>query len=67
MELSQQLLKLPELIQMVRKSRASIYADISAGLFPAPIRTGKRSVAWQHKDISRWIQSCVSTKTQPQK
>ena len=67
MDLARQLLKLPELIHMVRKSRASIYADISAGSFPAPVRTGKRSVAWRYEDINTWIQSCASTKTQPQK
>jgi len=63
MQLSQQLIKLPELIKIVQKSRASIYADMSAGLFPSPVRTGKRSVAWRYDDIATWIQSRVSTKT----
>lgn len=67
MEIAQQLLKLPELMALVRKSRASIYADIRTGFFPAPVKTGKRSVAWRYEDVLRWIQSCASTKTQAKK
>ena len=39
------------------KSRSSIYRDIKAGLFPAPVLIGQRSVAWRSSDIEVWLSS----------
>ena len=27
------------------------------GMFPAPVKIGKRSIAWRRRDIMRWIES----------
>lgn len=47
-------LRLPAVIEMVGKSRTAIYRDIQAGLFPAPVRIGARSVAWNETEIADW-------------
>jgi len=35
--------------------RSSIYALITEGRFPAPIRLGARSVGWLEHEIDAWI------------
>jgi prophage regulatory protein len=37
------------------KSRAGIYADIRAGIFPAPVPIGINSVAWLESEVDQWI------------
>ena len=51
------LYRLPVLQRVTGKGRASIYKDIAAGSFPAPIKIGRQSVAWRRSDIDRWIAS----------
>jgi prophage regulatory protein len=51
------LLKLPTVIEVTGNSRSKIYSDIKEGLFPAPLKTGKRAVAWKLSDIEGWINS----------
>ena len=33
-----------------------IYAMIAEGEFPAPIRIGRRAVAWRLSDIESWVE-----------
>jgi prophage regulatory protein len=47
-------LRLPAVIEHVGKSRSAIYRDIQAGTFPAPIRIGAQSVAWDESAIVAW-------------
>lgn len=47
-------LRLPAVIERVGKSRSAIYRDIQSGLFPAPIRIGAQSVAWDSDAIDQW-------------
>lgn len=56
------LLTMPEVSQKVRRSRSMLYADIAAGRFPAPVRTGKRSVAWRASDVEAWLDGLKPTK-----
>lgn len=51
------LLRLPEVESVCGRKRSSIYKDIQAGKFPAPIKIGARSVAWNSADIKKWIES----------
>ncbi|MEH8124075.1 AlpA family transcriptional regulator [Aeromonas veronii] len=50
------LLKLKDVISMTSLSKASIYRQVNAGTFPAPVRTGPRSVAWVVSEIESWIE-----------
>ena len=41
-------------------SRSSIYAKVSEGTFPKPIKLSERSVGWLEHEIQQWLQSRVS-------
>lgn len=63
MNIPKQFLRLPAVIAMVGKSRTAIYRDIQAGIFPAPIRIGARSVAWDSTAIETWQQGRIDAST----
>lgn len=48
------LLRLPQVMGEVALCRSSIYAAISEGRFPPPLRIGRRAVAWRAEDIEAW-------------
>jgi prophage regulatory protein len=37
------------------RSRSSIYADVQAGLFPAPIKIGPCAVGWLESEVEAWL------------
>lgn len=47
--------RLPSVLARVGRSRASLYRDIAAGLFPAPVKIGARAVGWDVRAVDRWI------------
>lgn len=49
------LLRIEEVINRVALSRASIYAAIKAGTFPAQKKISARAVRWQESEINAWI------------
>jgi prophage regulatory protein len=51
------LLKLPEVLAGTKTSRSFVYAGVKDGTFPAPLKIGKRSVAWTADSINSWIAS----------
>ncbi|WP_245785322.1 helix-turn-helix transcriptional regulator [Paracidovorax wautersii] len=51
------LLRLQEVLQRLPVSRASLYAGMRTGLYPQPIRVGKRTVAWKESEIDACIAS----------
>jgi len=53
------LLRLPEVIARVGLRRTAIYAAVKAGTFPAPIKLGRRCVAWSSAEIERWVRERV--------
>jgi prophage regulatory protein len=55
---------MPEMIMRRRQveevtglSRSTIYAMITEGLFPRPLKLGKRAVGWRASDIQQWLDS----------
>ena len=56
-DLSNQLLRLPEVLKRFPVSRTSWYDGIDLGLYPAPLRLGKRTVAWRASDIESVIRN----------
>lgn len=54
------LLRLPSVMRETAHCRSSIYAAISEGRFPAPVRIGRRAVAWRQEDIEKWKKRLVS-------
>jgi prophage regulatory protein len=41
--------------------RSTIYRLISEGSFPAPVRLGRRAVAWRWSDLDQWTRSRPDT------
>ena len=42
-------------------SRSTLYAQMTEGKFPRPLRLGKRAVGWMESTISEWLDSRVKT------
>ena len=49
------LLKLPEVIEITRLSKPTIYRLLAEADFPRPIRIGVRAVRWRSEEILVWI------------
>ena len=47
------LYRLRDVVNISGKGRSTIYRDIRAGEFPAPVRLGQQSVAWRKS--ATWI------------
>lgn len=56
------ILKLEEVIQRTGKKRSTIQADSKTGAFPAPIKTGIKSVGWIESEIDEWIAARIKTR-----
>lgn len=52
---SDALLRLPAVLALVPVSRATWYAGMKEGRYPAPLKLGARAVAWRRSDIERLI------------
>ncbi len=57
--MQKQLLRLPQVRQIVPYSRSEIYRLVGLRQFPQPIKIGARSVAWLADDIEAWIESRI--------
>lgn len=53
-EKSGRLLSRPEVEQLTRLSRSTIYRQIDSGDFPRPVRVGAKAVAWWESDVEKW-------------
>ena len=49
------LIRQPELLKLTSKSRSALYREINEGTFPAPVKIGKRAVAWRASEVYAWI------------
>ncbi|VVP18973.1 hypothetical protein PS870_03720 [Pseudomonas fluorescens] len=63
-ELGNRLLRRRQVEEKTGKSRAAIYADIRAGIFPAPVPIGANSVAWLEAEIDQWIANRLAERNQ---
>lgn len=55
-------IRLPQVIELTTRSKPAIYVDIKRGLFPAPIKTGLRAVAWLESDVLRWMSERIAAR-----
>lgn len=53
---SDRLLRLRDVLRRFPVSRSAWYAGIANGLYPKPVRIGRRSVAWRDSDITDLIE-----------
>ena len=49
------LLKLPEVIEITRLSKPTLYRLIGKDGFPRPLRVGPRTSRWRADEIEKWI------------
>ena len=54
------ILRLSQVKARTGRSRSSIYADIKAGRFVAPINIGPRAVGWLAHEVDEWIAARIS-------
>lgn len=57
--MSEYVLRLPEVKKRTGLSRSTIYAAVRLGTFPVPISLGERAVGWLESSISAWIDDRV--------
>ena len=54
---SSKILRRPEVEQVVGLSRSTIYAMMTHGAFPQPVKLGARAVGWRESDVLAWLES----------
>ena len=48
-------LRLPEVMQLTRLSKATIYRLVNSGALPRQIQLGRRAVGWRSDEIQEWL------------
>lgn len=57
--MTQKLLRRHDVEALTGLKRSSLYAKISEGDFPKPIKIGSRAVAWVESDVDSWIENKI--------
>lgn len=55
LDVTDRIVRLPEVISQTGKCRSGIYAEIKAGRFPRQKKISKRAVGWSQRDIQTYI------------
>lgn len=58
------ILRRPEVEHLTGLSRATIYRQIKANLFPRPLPLTRRLVGWRESQITAWIEGRKTDGTQ---
>lgn len=53
-------MKLPDVMQITKLSRSSIYAMMKNETSPQHFKIGKRAVAWTEESILNWMNSTIT-------
>lgn len=51
------ILRLPEVTRRTGLSRASVYALIARGKFPAQVKLSERAAGWFESEVVEWLES----------
>ena len=54
------LLRLPRVRDRVGLKKTAIYDAIRRGEFPAPVKIGRRSVAWDASAVDAWVRERIA-------
>lgn len=55
------ILRKKEVLSIIGRSESSLYRDIHAGRFPAPVRLGENSVGWKEDAVKAWLDALPVT------
>ncbi len=58
--MSNQIIRLPEVIQATGLSRSTIYLRMSKGEFPKSISLGERAIGWVQGEVEQWVEQRIS-------
>ena len=50
-----QILRRRQLEEQLGLSRSAIYQMVADGLFPKPIKLGRRAVGWRADEVENWL------------
>jgi prophage regulatory protein len=53
--ISDRLLRLPEVARTIGVSRATIYRYVDSGRLPRPVKISTRCIAWHASEITAWM------------
>lgn len=56
---SPRLMRRPEVLARIGLSSSTLYEMTAAGEFPAPIRIGRKAVAWLESEVDAWIEERI--------
>lgn len=56
------ILRLPAVLEKTGLGRATVYAHISQGAFPAPIKLGLRASGWVEAEIDHWLAARIAAR-----
>lgn len=57
--MTNQILRLPNVMQLTGLARSTVYYKIAEGSFPPSIKIGKRASGWLQSEINDWIEAQV--------
>ena len=58
------ILRLPHVCEKVGRANATIWKDVSEGIFPPPVNIGPRAVGWRNSELTAWLEACsIATRT----
>jgi len=55
--MSNNLHRLPQVLQITGLSRSTLYRQVKLGQFPQPVKIGPRAIAWRETDLEKWLKS----------
>lgn len=59
--MSNQIIRLSEVMNKTGISRSSIYSYMNDNLFPMPIKLGVRSVGWLEHEVDSWLEERIAS------
>jgi prophage regulatory protein len=54
---TEEVFRMPEVLQVTKLCRATIYNHVKAGLFPKPIKLNGRASGWLKSEVMSWIEA----------
>ena len=48
------ILRWPDVRSLTGRSRTSVWRDVRAGKFPAPVQLGENTIGWYEDEIAAW-------------
>ncbi len=60
-EMTDRILRLPEVIKLVGLTKPTLYRFIRDGHFPHPFQIGPRAIGWKESEIQAWMDTLSPT------